>query len=108
SPQFFESLKKEAREFFEQGKFLKALEHFEIIFKNCQLSLDEQVNITSWDLSHNRGFENFNELISALRKNTTLTSLDLSSNELGAFGGSLLSEELYKNTTLTSLILKKK
>ncbi|RIB27000.1 hypothetical protein C2G38_113657 [Gigaspora rosea] len=106
SVQLFENLRKEAHEFFEQGKFLKALELFEVIPKSCQLSPEDQVNATAWDLSHNRGFENFSELIMALRKNTMLTSLDLSSNELGSFGGKLLSEALCKNTTLTSLILK--
>ncbi|KAF0507829.1 kinase-like protein [Gigaspora margarita] len=70
SPQFFESLRKEAREFFVQGKFLKALELFDLILKNSQLSPDEQVNIMALDLSHNRGFENFNELIMALPEDT--------------------------------------
>ncbi|RIB23758.1 hypothetical protein C2G38_2032463 [Gigaspora rosea] len=102
----FENLRKEAHEFFEQGKFLKALELFEAILKNCQLSPEDQESATAWDLSRSRGFENFNELIMALRKNTMLTSLDLGSNELGPFGVKLLSEELCKNTTLTSLILK--
>ncbi|RIB26998.1 kinase-like domain-containing protein, partial [Gigaspora rosea] len=106
SAQFFESLRKEAYEFFEQGKFLKALEFFEEILKNGQLSPEDQVKATAWDLSRNRGFENFSELIMALRKNTMLTSLDLGSNELGSFGGKLLSEALCRNTTLTSLILK--
>ncbi|KAF0555606.1 kinase-like protein [Gigaspora margarita] len=99
SAQFFENLKKEARELFEQGKFLKALELFELILKNCQLSPEEKVNATAWDLSRNRGFENLSELIMALQKNTTLTSLNLGSNELGAFGGKLLSEVLCKNTS---------
>ncbi|RIA99957.1 hypothetical protein C2G38_2236345 [Gigaspora rosea] len=106
SDQFFESLRKEALKFFEQGKFLKALDLFEEILKNGQLSPEDQVSVTAWDLSHNHGFKNFNELIMVLRKNTTLTSLDLGSNELGSFGGYMLSEVLCKNTTLTYLILK--
>ncbi|RIB02901.1 kinase-like domain-containing protein [Gigaspora rosea] len=106
SAEFFENLRIEAHKFFEQGKFLKALDLFEEILKNCQLSPEDQESATAWDLSRNRGFENFSELIMVLHKNTTLTSLDLGSNELGSFGGKLLSEALYKNTTLTSLILK--
>ncbi|RIB26292.1 hypothetical protein C2G38_2163676 [Gigaspora rosea] len=106
SEQFFKNLRKEAHEFFEQGKFLKSLELFEEVLKNCQLSPEDQVSATDWDLSCNRGSENLNELIMALRKNTTLTSSNLGSNELGILGGRLLSEVLCKNTTLTSLILK--
>ncbi|KAF0529908.1 kinase-like protein [Gigaspora margarita] len=109
SAQFFEDLRREALVSFEQGKFLKALELFEEILKSCQLSPEDQVSVTAWDLSRNRGFENFKEgkaLADTLCKNSTLTKLNLRYNKLGSEGGKALADALCKNFTLTSLNLE--
>ncbi|RIB21773.1 kinase-like domain-containing protein [Gigaspora rosea] len=101
-----EDLRKEARKYFKQCNFLKALELFEEILKNSQHSPDDQQSVSTWDLSWNKcGKKNLNELTKALCKNSTLTSLDLHGNELGSEDGKALADALCKNITLTSLRL---
>ncbi|RIB27376.1 hypothetical protein C2G38_2240161 [Gigaspora rosea] len=101
-----ENMRKEAREYFNQGKFLKALELYEEIIKNSHHSAEDQKSASTWDLSWNRcGLEKLNELIKALCKNTTLTSLNLHLNNLGSEGGKALADALCKNSTLTYLEL---
>ncbi|KAF0530140.1 kinase-like protein [Gigaspora margarita] len=99
-----ENLRKEAHE---QGKFLKTSESFEEIFRNSQQqNSEDQFSASTWDLSRKCEFENFSELIKALCENTMLTSLDLSSNELGLLGGKALANALCENVILTSLNLE--
>ncbi|RIB23395.1 kinase-like domain-containing protein [Gigaspora rosea] len=101
-----EDLRKEARGYFKQCKFLKALELFEEILKNNQHSPDDQEDASTWKLSWNKcGQENLNELAKVLYKNSTLTFLCLHDNNLGPEGGKALADALCKNFTLTSLNL---
>ncbi|KAF0429926.1 kinase-like protein [Gigaspora margarita] len=87
-----ENMREEARECFRQGKFLKTLELFEQILGHSQHSLEDQKSASTWVLSYSRcESEKINELTKALCKNTTLTSLDLKSNELGS--GEVKKEE---------------
>ncbi|RIB18182.1 hypothetical protein C2G38_1367794 [Gigaspora rosea] len=99
----FYSMRKKARECFNQGKFLDAFELYEKILVNSQHSTQDLISASTWDLP-DRTFttEESKDLIIILYKNTILSSLKLN---LYFFDCSfeILAEALYKNTTLTSL-----
>ena len=70
------------------------------------LGLGVNTSLTSLNLSHNSiGAEGANSLSWALRKNTSLSSLNLTLNSIGANGTNSLSEALRVNNSLTSLHL---
>ena len=70
------------------------------------LGLGVNTSLTSLYLSHNSiGAKGTNYLSEALRENSSLTSLYLSHNSIGAKGANSLSEALKVNTSLTSLDL---
>ncbi|RIB22058.1 hypothetical protein C2G38_1034344 [Gigaspora rosea] len=103
-----ENIRKEIYKCIGQGQFLKTLELYEEILKNSQHNPDDRKNASTWDLSkHKCGLNNLNELIKALCKNNTLTSLNLSENNLRLEGEKALADVLCKNTILTSLNLSK-
>ncbi|KAF0451427.1 RNI-like protein [Gigaspora margarita] len=84
-------------EFWPQNSNSEAIEMLvEIIRKNFLISLN---------LSNNEDFSSkeWNAIAEAFHQNTTITSLDLSSNQLDFIRAKLLAEVLYKNTTLTKL-----
>ncbi|KAF0544875.1 kinase-like protein [Gigaspora margarita] len=105
-PNSIKDLRKEAYEYFEQCKFLNALELCEEILKNDQHGSEDQKNASTWDLSSNKcGLENLNDsnglgskegkvLADALCRLTTLASLDLCDNDLGPEGGKALADAL--------------
>ena len=75
-------------------------------FSTLCLALRVNTSLTSLELRSNPiGAEGASSLSEALRVNTSLTSLLLSSNSIGAEGASSLSEALRVNTSLTSLLL---
>ncbi|KAF0386543.1 kinase-like protein [Gigaspora margarita] len=117
-PNNIKNLRKNAHECLNQGEFLKALELFEKILKNNHHNFEDKKSASSWNLSNNRcGSNKIYELSKMLCKDTTLTSLDLSNNELGTInagfitsffkqsGIKALTYALCKNSTLTSLNL---
>ena len=70
------------------------------------LALRVNTSVTSVSLSYNSiGAEGANSLSQALRVNTSLTSLNLSNNSISAEGANSLSQALRVNTSLTSLNL---
>ena len=96
-------------------------ETLDLVHMNCQwhfrsgikrllsilfLALRVNTSLTSLNLSSNFiGDEEANSLSQALRVNTSLTSLDLSDNSIGDEGANSLSQALRVNTSLTSLDL---
>ena len=76
------------------------------LFLALFLALRVNTSLTSLDLSSNSiHAEGAHSLSEALRVNTSLTSLHLSYNPIGADGAKFLSEALRVNTSLTSLNL---
>ena len=70
-------------------------------------ALEENSTLTSLDLSWNEiGDKGATSMAAALEKNSTLTSLDLSENEIGHIGAASLAAALQKNSTLTSMSLR--
>jgi hypothetical protein len=69
-------------------------------------TLQTNTTLTSLDLENNDiGAAGATALATALQTNTTLTSLDLANNNIGAAGATALATALQTNTTLTSLNL---
>ncbi|RIB19476.1 hypothetical protein C2G38_2181719 [Gigaspora rosea] len=99
-------MRKEACQYFKQEKFLEALELYEEIIKNQPYSAKDLKFASTWDLTRKCGLEKLNDLIKALCKNSTLTSLDiLRENGIGSERGEAFANILCKNNTLTSLEL---
>ena len=75
-------------------------------FSTLFLALRANTSLTSLGLSENSiGAEGANSLSEALRVNTSLTSLNLFQNSIGAYGANSLSEALKVNISLTLLDL---
>ena len=70
-------------------------------------ALEKNSTLTSIDLSYNNiGDEGVASMAAALEKNSTLTSIDLRANDIGVEGAASLAAALEKNSTLTSLDLQ--
>ena len=81
---------------------------FKRSFSALFMALTVNTSLTSLDLSLNSiGAEGANSLSQTLRVNTSLTSLHLSRNSIGAEGANSLSQALRVNTSLTSLDLSR-
>ncbi|KAF0387218.1 Protein NLRC3 [Gigaspora margarita] len=94
--------------FLRTNKKLKNLEVFGIIYNN-NLSFKNlcKINtISSLHLYENEDWDNSEEVIEILSKNTTLTSLRVNGINIGIEGGKALAKALYKNNGLTFLELK--
>ena len=75
-------------------------------FSTLILALKVNTSVSSLDLSENSiGAEGANSLSQALRENNFLTSLNLSKNSIGDEGANSLSQALEENDFLTSLDL---
>ncbi len=77
-------------------------------FEKIDKLVNDNTSLTWLDLSSNNiGPEGTKAIAKALENNTSLTSLDLSSNNIGPEGTKALAKALENNTSLTSLILWK-